>query len=80
MADPVLPGTETETAGRLQARQAHERGQQRVLHHRQQRRALIAGARAGGPLGIDSFGAKRRELVRYDVQNQRQSLQRKLRR
>jgi hypothetical protein len=39
---------------------------------------LIAGGRSG-PLGIDGFGAKRRQLVRYNAQNQRQSLQRKLR-
>jgi hypothetical protein len=80
VADPVLPGTEMDTARRLQVRQAYERDQQRVLHHRQQRRALIAGARTSNPAGAGSFGAKRRELVRYNAQNQRQSLQRKLRR
>ncbi len=77
---PVLPGTETETARRLQARQAYERDQQRILDHHQQRRALIAGARTSNPVGAGSFGTKRRELVRYNTQNQRQSLQRKLRR
>jgi hypothetical protein len=77
---PVLPGTRTETVRRLQARQAYERDQQRVLEHRQQRRALIAGARISNPAGAGNFGAKRRELVRYKAQNQRQSLQRRLRR
>ncbi len=71
---------DSEAARRFQARQAYDRDQQRNLHHRQQRRALIAGARTGGLPGIDSFGAKRRELVRSNAQNQRQSLQRKLRR
>jgi hypothetical protein len=76
----VLPGTEKESARRLQARQGYERDQQRVLYHRQQRRALIAGARTSNPVGAGSVGTKRRELVRYNAQNQRQSLQRKLRR
>ncbi len=76
----VLPGTEKESARRLQVRQAYERDQQRVLHHRQQHRALIAGARTSNPAGAGGFGAKRREFVRYNAQNQRQSLQRKLRR
>jgi len=80
VTDPVLPGTKTETARRLHARQAYERDQQRVLDHRQQRRALIAGARISNSAGAGSFGAKRREFVRYNAQNQRQSLQRKLRR
>ena len=80
VTEPVSPQSEAEPAQRFQTRQAHDRDQQRILHHRQQRRALIAGARTGGPPGIDSFGAKRRELVRYSAQNQRQSLQRKLRR
>ncbi len=80
VTDPVSPQFEPESARRVQARQAHDRDQQRNLHQRQQRRALIAGARTGGLLGIDSFGAKRRQLVRYNAQNQRQSLQRKLRR
>ena len=79
VTDPVSLTSKAESARRFRARQAHDRDQQRILHHRQQRRALIAGARSG-PLGIDSFGAKRRELVRYHAQNQGQSLQRKLRR
>jgi len=78
VTDPVP--LDSQAARRFQARQAHDRDQQRILHHRQQRRALIAGARTVGPLAMDSFGAKRRELVRYNAQNQRQSLQRKLRR
>ena len=78
VTDPVSPQMEAKSTRRVQARQAHDRDQQRILHQRQQRRALIAGGRTG-PLGIDSFGAKRRQLVRYKAQNQRQSLQRKLR-
>jgi hypothetical protein len=78
VTDPVSP--DSQAARRFQARQAHDRDQQRNLHHRQQRRALITGARTGERYGIDSFGAVRRELVRYNAQNQRQFLQRKLRR
>lgn len=65
---------------RLKARQAYERDQRRILDHRQQRRALISGLRTGGPSGLNSFQAKRRELTRFNTQNQRQILQRKLRR
>ena len=65
---------------RLKARQAYERDQRRILDHRQQRRALISGLRTGGPTGLNSFQAKRRELARFNTQNQRQILQRKLRR
>jgi hypothetical protein len=78
VTDPVSPQMKAESTHRVQARQVHDRDQQRILHQRQQRRALIAGGRSG-PLGIDSFGAKRRQLVRFNAQNQRQSLQRKLR-
>ena len=78
VTDPASP--DSQAARRFQARQARDRDQQRILHHRQQRRALIAGGRTAGPLAIGSFAAKRRELVRYKAQNQRQSLQRKLRR
>jgi len=77
--DPVALAVAPETLRRLRAEQAYERDQQRILDHRQQRRALVVGARTGGPLGVD-FGTKRRELVRYKVQSQQQSLQRKLRR
>lgn len=65
---------------RLKARQAYERDQRRILDHRQQRRALISGLRTGGPTGLNSFQAKRRQLARFNTQNQRQILQRKLRR
>ena len=78
VTDPVTIDIAPQTPQRLRAEQAYERAQQRILDHRQQRRALVVGARAGGPVGVD-FGTKRRELVRYNVQNQRQSLQRKLR-
>ncbi|NIP45231.1 MAG: hypothetical protein GWN21_01395, partial [Gammaproteobacteria bacterium] len=65
---------------RLEAAQARERDQRRMLDQRQQRAALVAvplgdsGARFGG------FAATRREMVRFGIQNQRLSLQRKLRR
>ena len=77
VTDRVSPEIAAETTRRFRARQAYERDQQRILDYRQQRRALIAGLRTGGSAG---FGAKRRELVRYNAQSQRQSLQRKLRR
>jgi hypothetical protein len=76
---PASPQAEVESAHRARARQAHDRDQQRILHQRQQRRGLIAAGRTGGSPGISSFGAKRRQLVHYNTQNQRQSLQRKLR-
>ena len=77
-AGPVAPAMAPESLRRLPAGQAYERDQQRILDHRQQRRALIIGAR-GGPLGVD-FGTTRREMVRNNAQSQQQSLQRKLRR
>jgi hypothetical protein len=79
VTDRVALAVAPETLRRLRAEQVYERDQQRILDHRQQRRALIIGARTGGPLGVD-FATKRRELVRYSVQSQQQSLQRKLRR
>jgi len=74
VATPVTPRTSPDSRLGLAARQAHERDQRRILDHRQQRRALIAGA-----VRTNSYPIKRRELVRSNVQNQRQSLQRKLR-
>ena len=76
----ATPRVDPDNSARLWAQQAHERDQQRILDHRQQRRALIAGARTRGAIRANSFQLKRRELVRFDAQNQRQSLQRKLRR
>ena len=61
----------------LAVQQAYERDQRRILDYGQRRRALIAGARTSRS---NSFQAKRAELVRFKIQNQRQSLQRKLRR
>jgi hypothetical protein len=84
--DPITvtgPGSrkfKPDQAFRLPARQAYERDQRRILDHRQQRRALITGLRTGGPVALNSFQAKRRELARFNTQNQRQILQRKLRR
>ena len=80
MTEPVSLKGEVTATRRFRARQAYERDQQRSLHHRQQRRALIAAPRTRGAIVSDSFGTKRRELVRYNVENQRQALQRKLRR
>ena len=76
----ATPQVDPDNSPRLWAQQTYERDQQRTLDHRQQRRALIAGARTRGAIRANSFQAKRRELVRFDAQNQRQSLQRKLRR
>ncbi len=81
---PISPGGPVQAApdraADLAVHQAFERDQRRILDHRQQRRALIAGARSGSTVRSDSFQAKRGELVRFSAQNQRQSLQRKLRR
>lgn len=77
---PALGELEPESARRLRADQAYERDQRRILDERQRRSALIAGSRNAGPAGSRSFSVKRREVVRFDSQNQRQSLQRKLRR
>ena len=74
VATPATPHTGPDSTAELAARQAQERDQRRILDHRQQRRALIAGAAR-----TNSYPVKRRELVRFNAQNQRQSLQRKLR-
>ncbi len=74
------PAIDATSVRRLEAAQARERDQRRMLDQRQQRAALVAvplgdsGARFGG------FAATRREMVRFGIQNQRLSLQRKLRR
>lgn len=84
--DPVAVATPSpartgpdDTAG-LVAQQAYERRQRQILDYRQQRSALLAGTRGAESNRAGSFQAKRRELVRFNAQNQRQSLQRKLRR
>ena len=74
IATPATPHAGPDTTAGLAARQAYERDQRRILDHRQQRRALIAGAAR-----TNSYPIKRRELVRFNAQNQRQTLQRKLR-
>ena len=79
VTDPVAIAIAPRTLRRLRAEEAYERDQQRILDQRQQRRALVIGARTGGPLGVD-FATKRRALVRYNIQSQQLSLQRKLRR
>lgn len=80
VTDPHAAPIEPRGASQFQAQQAYERDQRRILDHRQQRRALIGGARSTSVIGVDSFAAKRNRLVRYKAQNKRQSLQRKLRR
>ena len=79
VSKPAMPRIDTDARLRLGARQAHERDQRRILDHRQQRRALGAGARTLGAMRADSFQAKRRELARFNAQNQRQTLRHKLR-
>lgn len=78
---PISPASPLQAAPdstrKLAAGQAYERDQRRILDYRQQRRALIAGARRSSS---NSFQAERGELVRFKVQNQRLTLQRKLRR
>jgi hypothetical protein len=80
LSDPLTSGIDSDSASRFRAQQAYDRDQQRILDHRQRQRALIGRTRTGGALGVDRFSTKRGELVRYKVQNRRQSLQRKLRR
>ena len=80
---PVPGDREPESARRLRAKQAYDRDQRRILDNRQRRSALIARSRNVGPVGSaasGSFAAKRREMVRFKSQNQRLSVQRKLRR
>jgi hypothetical protein len=79
VSKPAMPRIDADATLRLGARQAHERDQRRILDHRQQRRALTAGAHTLGAMRADSFQVKRRELVRFNAQIQRQTLQRKLR-
>jgi hypothetical protein len=80
VTDP-LPGSEdAESARRLRAGQAYDRAQRRILDHRQQRDALIAGPRSHAPAVNDAYAAKRSNLTRYKTQNHRLTLQRKLRR
>lgn len=79
LTDPTPRLTNPDSTRRLRSAQAYERDQRRILDHRQQRHALIAGSRTRGPAGIDSYATKRRNLVRYKSQNQRLTLQRKLR-
>jgi hypothetical protein len=67
-----------EITPQFRAGQAYERDQQRILEHRQQRRALIAPG-TGSAIGGSGFAANRNELVRFKTQNRQQSLQRKLR-
>lgn len=77
VTDSSTTGFDSDSDGRLRKQQAFERDQQRILNHRQRRRALIG---AGRHPGANSFAAKRGELARYNAQNQQQSLQRRLRR
>lgn len=77
VTEPLAPRIDADEVWRIQAQQSYERDQQRILDYRQQRSALTAGARAGGDY---RYAAKRSELVRFNTQNQRQTLQRKLRR
>jgi hypothetical protein len=75
------PQTDAAWTRPLEVEQARERDQRGILDQQQQRRGLIAGPRArtySGDLG--GYASKRRELVRFGTQNQRLSLQRKLRR
>jgi len=64
---------------RLRAEQAYERDQRRILDYRQQTRALTRDLRKAGPVGTDRYATRRSELVRFDTQNKRLSVQRKLR-
>jgi hypothetical protein len=75
VADPSPLQMDQESMLQFRAQQAYDRDQQSILDHRQQRRALLAGPR----IGADRFATTRNELVRFDAQNQQQSLQRKLR-
>ena len=78
VTDPVSRATVSASTARFRARQAYERDQQRILEHRQQRHALLGARRTGAPGAANSYAHKRRALVRYRRQNQKQSLRRKL--
>jgi hypothetical protein len=80
VTDPLPGSKDAESARRLRADQAYERAQGRILDHRQQRDALVAGPRTSGRAVDDAYAAKRSNLTRYRTQNHRLTLQRKLRR
>lgn len=77
VTEPLPPRIVVDDAAGIQARESYERDQQRILDYRQQRRALIAGPRVDAD---GRYAARRSELVRFNTQDQRQTLQRKLRR
>jgi hypothetical protein len=78
---PPRRDVDAAAARRFEADQARERDQRRILDQQQRRHALIAGPRARPSSGdLGGYATKRRELVRFGTQNQRLSLQRKLRR
>lgn len=80
VTDPPGADEQMQSEPRLRADQAYERDQRRILDHRQQRDALVAGPRASGPAVDDGYASKRGNLTRYKTQNNRLTLQRKLRR
>ena len=80
VAAPSAAHTGSGDTARLAARQTYERRQRQILDYRQQRSALLARTRTAESNRPDSYQVKRRELVRFNAQNQQQTLQRKLRR
>lgn len=76
--DPWLDDAEMR---RLDAEQAYERDQKRILDERQRRRAVGQRSLTSGPgLSAEAYGIKRREMVRANSQTRQLDLQRKLRR
>lgn len=76
---PLPRDADEESAQRMRAQQDFERDQRRILDLRQDRSALV-GARFAGPADLDVYATRRSELTRFNTQNQRLTLQRKLRR
>lgn len=76
---PEVFEIEPSSLQRLRAEQAYERDQRRILDYRQQTRALTGDLREAGPVGTDRYATRRSELVRFNTQNKRLSVQRKLR-
>jgi hypothetical protein len=79
VADSMTSSIGPDDAERINGQQTFERHQQRILSQRQQRRALVGGPDTVGLGGDSRYAAKRSQLQRFSVQDQRLTLQRKLR-
>ena len=80
VTEPAKPDGQPPSLRRLRAEQAYDRDQRRILDQRQRRSALVASTRRTPPAGAERYAEKRRLRMRMRSQDQRLSLQRKLRR